>query len=61
MIDLLARVRLFVHQEVEKLARTAVEFPPMQKGHKLPSRCSKGKNPSHNGGDGQVGLLAARC
>lgn len=32
MIDLLARVRLFVHQEVEKLARTAVEFPPMQRG-----------------------------
>ena len=50
---------VFVQQQVAKLAMTAIEFPPMQKGRELQPRCREGEDrggpegPAVGGPDGQ--------
>lgn len=43
-----------VQQRVEKLAMTAIEFPTMQKGAELQSRCREGENGGSPDGNGDI-------
>ena len=46
---------MFVQQEVAKLATTAIEFPPMQKGASFNLDAVKAKIEAARAGNGQVG------
>ena len=45
---------MFVQQQVAKLAMTAIEFPPMQKGASFNLDAVKAKIEAARAGDGQV-------
>ena len=48
---------VFVQQQVEKLAMTAVEFPPMQKRRELQPRRREGEDRGRQSGDREVGIF----
>jgi len=44
---------VFVQQQVEKLAMTAIEFPADAKGREFQSRCCESENRGSPGGDSE--------
>ena len=52
---------VFVQQQVEKLAMTAVEFPPMQTRRELQPRRREGEDRGRQSGDSEIGIFDDVC